>query len=390
MTSPGADIWFLRPHFFLAGLVVSLLLGPVSSPAQTPPPSMGQPSGLTPQAPAPAVVDTAVAILEFSPAGMLPTAIHVLSDTVLFGETIQLVLDFSGSNQVDLSWQVAEGELWLLAPPPYNPGFLDRLLGRGVPQAVDTGALPAHEGTRITAGFRVYRNNPFQVQAGEILSPVIQVKNRISGNSETAAIRAPRPVGMSPLVVLGLLAGLILVLLAAWILWARGPGREKFQDREIPPPAWLTAGIELWDLFREGSLGRGESRRYLDGLAGIARRYVAGRYRISAQDMTGREITSACRGLGHSLADPGTFARLIDEFDHRRYDPEASAPGWCREQTIELFELMGRIRVMPRFTEVPADLLLEGEQAWSALGREFAGATGRSRIRDHASGQGGG
>jgi len=101
---------------------------------------------------------------------------------------------------------------------------------------------------------------------------------------------------------------------------------------------------------------------------------MAARYRVAAQEMTGREIINACAGRGHPVSDPGAFARMIDELDHRRYNPEAATPAWCREQAIVLFEQMGKVRVLPRFTEVPAELLLEGEKAWSELKTEFSGA----------------
>jgi hypothetical protein len=142
-------------------------------------------------------------------------------------------------------------------------------------------------------------------------------------------------------------------------------------------PAWIPAAIELRDLLGQGFLNRGESRPFLDGLAGIARRFVAGRYRIAAQEMTGREIVAACAGLGYESPHPGHLARMIDAFDHHRYDPEAAAPGWCRDQAVQFFEEVGRVRVLPRYCEVPAGLALEGEGAWKYLGRELSAGSGR-------------
>lgn len=368
----GFTLWFVAAGAHAQ--VDQLPAGPPSVPGHG-----GQP---------PAVIDTAVAVLEFTSADISPVAVHAFPDTVLFGELFSLVLDVPGSPEQEPEWRLSEGETWLVAESPESPGRLDRLLGRDASPVFDDDAFPAFDGARFAASFRVYRTQPFRVQVGDYLGPVIQVKNRITGTGEAAAIRAPRPVGVSPLVVLGLLAALALVLLAGWVFWARGPGSEQLQDREIPPPAWLAAAVELRDLFSEGSLGRGETRPYLDGLAGIARRFVAGRYRINAQDMTGREITRACAGLGHPISNPGSFAALIDNLDHRRYDPAASLPGWCREQTIKLYELVGKVRIIPRHTEVEQENLFEAEKAWKELAREFAGATGRGQVAESPAGQG--
>jgi hypothetical protein len=365
----------------------ALCCGAVLATAQDNRPPTGPVPALGQTEQAPAVIDTAVAVLEFSTPEVSPAALHVFADTVLFGETVQLVVDIQGSWDQEPEWKVIEGDQWLVAEPADKPGLRDRILGSGSSPRIPTEDLPAFDGHRVTASFRVYRNQPFRVQVGDHLGPVIQVKTRISGTGEAAAIRAPRPVGMSPLVILGLLAALVVLLLGVWVFWARGPGRDQLEDREIPPPAWLAAAVELRDLFWEGSLGRGETRPYLDGLAGIARRFVAGRYRISAQDMTGREIISACGGLGHPITNPGAFARMIDELDHRRYDPAASTPGWCREQTVQLYEQVGLVRVIPRYTEVPPEDVLEAEKAWKILAREFAGATGRGRITDAGPGK---
>ena len=165
----------------------------------------------------------------------------------------------------------------------------------------------------------------------------------------------------------------------AWLLWDRGSRRADLTDRDLPPPAWLTGAIELRDLLHEGSLSRGENRVFLDGLAGIARRFVAGRYRIAAQEMTGREIITACADLGHRSTQPGIFARMIDAVDHHRYNPEVSSTGWCREQTILLYDHIARVRILPRYSEVSADLRSEGETAWTDLKRELSSGPGRLR-----------
>ena len=136
------------------------------------------------------------------------------------------------------------------------------------------------------------------------------------------------------------------------------------------------------DLLQEGYLNRGESRAFLDGLAGVARRFVAGRYRIAAQEMTGREIITACAHLGYRSAQPGVFARLIDRVDLCRYNPEETGPGWCRDQAVLLYDQIDTVRIMPRYTEVPAEIRREGETAWSYLKRELC--SGPDKLRDSA------
>jgi len=341
----------------------------------------GLPAGKMQAEPAQVVIDTALAILEFSATEPVPTVIYTVQDTVLFGDVFHLVLDFSGPSTGLPETHLVTGGDWLLPMHAEKPGLLDRILGRGGVALPDMSALPAAgERVRLVQSFRVFRTNPFRLQADSFMSPVIQVKGRIEGADEIAGIRTPRSSGWSPLVVLGLLVFFFLVLWLAWLLWNRGSQREELADWDLPPPAWLTASIQLRDLLKEGTLSRGESRAFLDGLAGIARRFVAGRYRIAAQEMTGREIIAACADLGHRSTQPGIFARMIDAVDHHRYNPETSGAAWCREQAILLYDQMARVRTPARYSEVPSDLRREGETAWVDLKRELS--SGPSRLRD--------
>ena len=333
---------------------------------------------------APAVVDTALAVLAFPDEIPIPVALHTVQDTVLFGEVVYVIVDFADPDLMPAEPELTAGEDWLVLEKVADPGFLDRLLGRSDRPGPEVKGLDPAQGTRVALPYRIYRTQPFQIQVGPFTSGVIEVQARIAGTEETAAIRAPRPVGWSPLVILLLILALVLILGLARLLWDRGRKDEELRDWPLAPPAWLAAGIELRALYREGSLSRGDSRIFLDGLAGITRRFVAGRYRINAQEMTGREILNACSGLGHAILNPGSFARLVDEVDHHRYDPETSAPGWCRDQAIHFFQLMGKVRVTPRYSEVPAELLIEGEKAWVELRREFSGAIGHGQDRDPA------
>jgi hypothetical protein len=344
----------------------------------------GIPSGMLQPEPASAVIDTALATLEFSASGPALVTIHTVQDTVLFGDVFHLILEISGPRDGQAERipeiRLTSGDEWLVPVSPEKPGLWDRALGREAGPLPDMSSLPAvGEHTRLVRSFRVYRTNPFRVEIGSLVSPVIQVKARVPGTDEMAGIRAPRPGEWSPLMALGLLLFLFLVLWLAWMLWERARRGEDLADRDLPPPAWLAAAIELRDLLHGGSLSRGDSRIFLDGLAGITRRYVAGRYRIAAQEMTGREILAACSDLGHRSTQPGVFARMIDSVDLRRYNPEVSGAGWCRDQAVILYDQMAAVRILPRYSGVSADLLSQGDKAWSDLKRELASGPGRLR-----------
>ena len=385
MIRPRGMVWDIRPVLVMATAWLVWCGGAVSGLGQMdnlPPglPSEGPAADMMPVQAAPAVSDTSLAILEFPATGPVPVAIHTVQDTVLFGDVFHLILDFSGQPVGLPEARLAAGEDWLLPSSEGKPGLLGRILGRNIDPPPDMSALPsAGERVRLVRSFRVYRTEPFRLQAGSFTSPVIQVKGRAAGTDETAIIRTPRPSGWSPLMLPGLFVFLLLVLWLARLLRGRGHHRDDLADRELPPPAWLTAAIELRDLLREGSLNQGDSRPFLDVLAGIVRRFVTGRYRIAAQEMTGREIITACAYLGHRSNQPGIFARIIDAVDHRRYSPEVCGSGWCREQTVLLYDQMARARILPRYSEVSADLRREGETAWADLERELSPGTGRLR-----------
>ncbi len=356
----------------------------VSCPGQVDQMPPGTPPGMLQSKPAPAGVETALAILEFPPSEPAPATISTVQDTVLFGDVVYLILDFAGQ-QDGRAEGFPEALLsvendWLVAVPAEKRGFLDRVLGRNAESVPEMSDLPdVGDQTRLVQSFRVYRTNPFRLQIGSFMSPVIQVKAGVAGTEEMVGIRTPRPGGWSPLAALGMLLSLLLVLWLAWFLWDRRRRGDDLSDRDLPPPAWLAAAIELRDLLQEGSLGQGDSRAFLDGLAGIARRFVAGRYRIAAQEMTGREIIAACSDLGHRSTQPGVFARMIDSVDRSRYNPETTGAGWCRDQAILLYDQMAAVRILPRYSEVSADLRSQGEKAWSDLKRELASGPGRLR-----------
>ena len=227
---------------------------------------------MVPAAPAVAVIDTAVAILEIAPDNSTPVIAHTMQDTVPFGGLVHLVLDYSPPPEGDLAIGPLIGADWLAPLPQEKPGLVSRILGKTAGPQPDLSGLPQiGEKFRAIHSFQVYRTNPFRLQVGTFLSPVIHVQGRIQDTQQTAAIRAPRSVGWSPLVILILLVILALILLVARWLWDRGSLRNEFSDRPLPAPAWLAAAIELRDLLQGGYLQRGDDRSFLDGLAGIER-----------------------------------------------------------------------------------------------------------------------
>lgn len=348
-------------------------------PPQVPP--VGIPGAQIPGAPAPAVIDTAVAVFEIPANFPASITAHTIQDTVRFGDLFHLVLDYSPPPEGELEIDPAPGADWLAAVKENKPGLVSRILGKDAGPQLDTSGLPdLGDQVRVVYTFRVYRTNPFRLQVGSFLSPVIHVQGRVAGTDQTAPVRGPRSAGWSVLVVLILLAVLVVILLLARWLWNRSSPLSGPSDRPLPVPAWLAAAIELRDLLQGGFLQRGDNRAFLDGLAGITRRFVAARYRIPAQDMTGREIIAACAGLGHRSTQPGVFARLIDALDRRRYDPEGSPVAWSREQAVLFFDQLSEVRLMPRFTEVPGPLRREGDLAWAGLERELS--SGPSRLKN--------
>jgi hypothetical protein len=292
-----------------------------------------------------------------------PARIIVLPDTVVFGGVIEVVLEPANN---DGSVTVLEHETpWLETPVPDDPGLLARLLGQAAPATAPN-------------TYRVYRTDPFRVRVGDAVSAVIHVRGRAEGTGEVASIRTPPFPGWPWLTMLAaaVLVGL-LVLLGAW-LWGRRHGPVVWPDRSVGTPAWLDAAIGLDELIQGGSLSRGEGSRFLDGLAGLARRYMAGRYGVAGAEMTGPEIVKACRALGYPLGPVRVLANLIDEADRRRYDPDPPRPAWCREQAIGFYAQVQATRVMPRVCLVEPALILAAEKAWAAVARELD-PTGRLR-----------
>lgn len=340
----------MRIRFRTTLLVGGMLLGSCSAAT-----GQGMAPPVAPTA-VPAAPDTALALVELPEEAPTVTAWTLQPDTVTFGGSVVLVPVAlpEDSSLPDLSTEAD----WLVPVVPESPGFLARLT-RSAPAAAP---WPA---------FRVYRTDPFRLQVGSWTSPVIHVRGRAAGTDEVAGVRTPAwpgwPWGRWLALVLG--TGLV-VLLLVW-LWGRRRGPVVWPDREVPPSVWPDTARGLRDLLAEGSLARGDARRFLDALAGLARAYVAGRYGVAAVEMTGREIVAACRRAGHRGDEVRFLAELIDEADLRRYDPEPPAPGWCRERAAEFYRRVQATRVLPRHTPAAPDRIREAETAWTEVAREL-------------------
>ncbi len=365
--------YVLRPALAVA-LVGCGLLAAVTAAAATPGRFQTPP-------PAASVPDTA--IVEFLPSGVgpSPVAINVMADTVEFGGSIAVAWDLpAGSDPAAFRAPAPKGDQ--LAPVPATAR------GKGASGAKaenDAGSLPAGAGPRVIAKYLVYTTDAFRLQWKGQPSRVITVRGRVTDPSKLAAIRDPRAWPWFTW-TLGLLL-LVATLLAAggWWLWRRWRRGQAPADWPLPEPAWLAAALACRELLAAHHVERGEARPFLDGLAGIARRFAAAHYGIAAAEMTGCELVVACGDRGHEPALPAAMGRLIDGADLHRYDPEPPSPAWCREQTLDLVARIGEARVMPRLTPVAAERLLAAQQAWAEVSAEVSGAA-----RDQGAWNGGG
>jgi hypothetical protein len=343
----------------------------------------GRPLGGSPARPVEAVVppapmapDTVVVRLAVPDSLPQPLAVHVVQDTLRFGGLLHLVLEYAPDAAVPPSPAVTTDADWLQAEVAAPPTLLDRLRGGAAP-AVDLSGLPESAGPRSVASFRVYGRDPLRVNWHGQLSPVLVVAGRTTGTDETAGIRTPRALAWRPWqLVLAAAVLVALALLARW-WWLRRHHPVPLAHWPLPEPAWLAAATGLAALLAADQLSRGETRLFLDRLAALARDYVAGRYRIAAREMTGREITRACAAQRFEPAHPAGYARLIDLADRERYSPEVPSPAFCREQAVQFFGRLNRTRLEVALVPVPAARLLAAQKAWASLIRELGPGAGR-------------
>jgi hypothetical protein len=341
---------------------------PVIDPGQLP----GRGAAPMPGGPQPAPVKPDTAVVEFALADSLaspPLGLAALPDTVPFGGVIRLGWAF-GDGGATPATPVPQAA-WLAPHQDAEPAWWRRWAGRG------EGRAPAVTDSSAVALYRVYRTDPFRFEWNGVLSPVITVSGRVERLDEIADIRGPRGMARFTWLAPVLLAAVALAALLAWWLWRRRRRPEDAADWAPPPPAWPAAAAGLDALLRERLLERGDGVAFLDGLSAITRDYAAARYGVPAREMTGAELTLACRRLGYRSAHPAGFARLISDADRRRFDPEPPEASWCREQAVQFFGRLARVRV----TESPRGLSptqeREAQAAWRRLTQELGLGAGR-------------
>ncbi len=348
-------------------------------------PGNGQPTTMPPQMldrppsqAMPVVPDTVEIVVSVPDSLPQPEAVWVVQDTLAFGGLLNLVLDYA-PDQIDGPdlKPVTPGE-WLVAHEEPEPGLLAKLFSRETGPVVDMSGLPDATGLRVVRSFRVYRHDPLQIRWEQYLSPVLVVSGQTAGTDEIASIRQPRSLVWTPwrLILLGLLLT-ALGILFYW-LWRRRLQPEPMTHWTIPAPAWLATTVGLHGLMNENFVARGDTAQFLDRLAFLARDFVANRYRIAAREMTGQEIIRACSDLGHDPSHPAGFARLIDLADRERYNPSAPDAAFCREQAVQLFGRVGRVRLERYYVAVAPDRQLAAEKAWATLVADLGTGAGRA------------
>jgi hypothetical protein len=328
---------------------------------------------------APALPDTGLALITGAAEWTAPTALRVWPDSVLFGDTVWLILDFPRQTtaiQRDSLTSTADWLVWDDQVPVQGPaGPLGRLLRffsgwRRKPQWPRQAELPEPEGTRIGRRARILNPGPVCIGWGPKGQPraSLTVMSRLDAGQQAAPIRPPRSLGWSWQMLAALLAGMLVVSGLVWRL-GRRRRRRTFQppDAEIPAPAHLQSALDMWRLHSEQLPEQGRGGLFMDRLAAIMRQYLVAHYRIGAQQMTAGEVGRALVARGHSRAEAEAFAGLLQTCDQQRYGPTAITSEQCRTLLSKSINLLAQVKVDARFTPVPAKLAIDGDLCWSRL-----------------------
>lgn len=330
---------------------------------------------------APALPDTSVGRILLAAEAPPVLAVHVRPDSVAFGDLVQVAVDFAGTAPPDSALRVQAP--WMApAGAPARGGLLNRGPGRDPEQDPARWPVLPQGAGRLVRSFRVYGTDPFRLQAGAAISPVVDVGGRTDAAGQAAPVRDPRALGLALAAWVWILLGAAAAAALIWWLWRRR-GRAAVEDLDLPVAsiAWLAAVRDLRRLLDETGSAGWEGRRFLDRLAGIVRTYIGGRFLIGAREMTGREIVAACRSRGYPSAPAKALAALVDRADRRRYGPGDPGPQECREAAAAFLELLGQVRILPRMTPVPPADLQSAQAAWASLVGEFQEAgTGESAL----------
>jgi len=321
---------------FILFLILCLPIGDSSAQA---------PQGLPTQ---PAAIDTAlveIVLPEDSPSCL---SFFISPDTLGFGIARTLLLDFAEGAPAPLLADLEVTEPWLQLSP------------------VEEESPPQ----QLILNIHAYRLNPFRIKVSGVESPVLLVQGTTSDTSETAPVRMPGLWGLRwwLLVLPSLLMALL--VMGLWWLWQRRLRLEPLQQWAPAAPAWLHASIDLRNLLQTGFPDLHTSRVFLDQLSTICRGFIARRYLVHASEMTSTEILTSCRLKGHDNRSLRRMIGILQELDYNRYNPEAPATSWCRNQANEFLSFMDEVRILPRYTHVEAELLVEAEKAWAWLNQD--------------------
>jgi hypothetical protein len=330
----------------------------------------------------PAEPDTALGLVTGPSGWPEPVNIYLWPHSLRYGDVAALVIDFpKGTEKADpdsirslTDWLVIAGRTDSEGAEPRR-GLWGRLTAwlnrRSLAAVPPPHALPPADGVRLITNIRVYWPGPFRLgwSSDAAVRSSVHTPASLLGNSfQPAAIRHPRSLGWSwPSI--GLLVVAILAVACLWWLFRRRRSRPMRPDLDlpIPPPAYLLTAQELWRLYEEQLPAKGQGRLFLDRFSAVLRSYLAARFRIRAAEMIPPEIAAALQNRGYSTELAAAFAALLEGCDIDRYRPGGVTAERCRRYLLEGLEMISQTKVAARYTPLPAELSLRGEQCWSRL-----------------------
>jgi len=307
--------------------------------------------------------DTAILVLDVSTDLPAPVLRSAGPDSVLFGGEIAVLCDF---------------------PAGVGRAALDSLVSRvpwAEPLGVEVSAAGPDEGVAATVTLRLSRAGPYRLAWGDgsPSAQIFHVTGRLGPDDPPAPLRDPRRLGWY-------WWRLLLVLLAAAVLLAlirRLRGRDEADavcSDPLPPPAWMPAAVALCDLADGGRDARGEGRVFLDELGLIYRRYLAGRFRIGAVEMTPEEIARTLASHRYPERVHARARDILSRCDLLRFSPGEVPVSVCREQLRDVFTEVAQTRVQARYSPVPPDLELAAGRSWNRLLEIVPTAEGGGRV----------
>lgn len=303
-----------------------------------------------------------------SPAGAVPVArftwsgdttppvkVRVLPQSARFGEAVAVVIEGEPGAQLPSASALSVDVDWLVPDPK---AVLPPL-----------GELPPGEGPRLVVPWRVYHLGPWRVAWGDAAAgETLAALGRLEAATTIMPVREPRAVGGLPRGFFWILA-LVGAAAAGRMLWRqrRGGGRAVPAGRPLPPPAWLLAAQQLWELERSPAGGRPDCRKFLDRLAAILRGYLQGRFFLPAAEMTAAEVAAAGRAAGWPAPQIGGFCELLADLDGLRYAPAAVTALHCRQHLSRALDLIEDVRILPVWSPVAPPALAAATAAWQQL-----------------------